>query len=74
MIPLIFGIGLIIYILSVLFLCVIYGDRGVDLSPIAVLVMFLPLVNTIAMVISFNDVKSDFMEFMHDLRGNKKKI
>ena len=74
MIPLAFGIGLIIYLLSAVILGVVYGYRNIDPSPIAILVLLLPLVNTIAVAISFNGVKGEFMKFVHDLRGNNKKI
>ena len=75
MIPLILGIGLIIYLLTVVILVVTYAYRDIDPSPIAVLVLLLPLVNTIAVVISFNgakgEFKSKFTKFIRELRGHK---
>ena len=71
MIPLTFGIGLIIYLLSVLILAVTYAYRNIEPSPIAVLVLLLPLVNTIAVVISFNGAKGGFTKFIRELRGHK---
>ena len=68
MIPLIFWIGLGIYSLSTLILGAIYGHRDIEPSPIAMLVLILPLVNTIAVTIYFS---GELIKFVHDLMGKQ---
>lgn len=69
MIPLIFGIGLVIYILSILALCVIYGSRGIEPSGISILVLVLPLVNTIVLIMALTTYESEIETFKRKLLG-----
>ena len=69
MIPLIFGIGLVIYLLSVVTLAFTYGDRGVETSGISILVLLLPLVNTIVSITALIIDKSEIENFKRKLWG-----
>lgn len=69
MIPQIFGIGLVIYLLSVVVLGFIYGDRGVETSGISILVLLLPLVNTIVLITALIINKSEIETFKRKLLG-----
>ena len=65
-----FGIGLGIYLLSVLVLGAIYGERNVEPSAISMLVLILPLVNTIALIMALTTTnKSDVETFKSKLWG-----
>lgn len=70
MISLIFGIGLVIYLLSALVLCVIYGYRSVEPSGISILVLILPLVNTLVLIMALTTTnKSEVETFKRKLWG-----
>lgn len=70
MIPLTFGIGLVIYLLSAIVLGAIYGDRDVEPSGISILVLILPLVNTIALIMALTTTNtSDVENFKRKLLG-----
>lgn len=70
MIPLIFGIGFVIYLLSIAALCFIYGDRDVEPSGISILVLILPLVNTVVLIMTLTTTnKSDVETFKRKLWG-----
>lgn len=69
MIPLMFGIGLVIYILSILALCVIYEARDIEPSGISILVLILPFVNTIVLIMALTANKNEIETFKRKLLG-----
>ena len=72
MIPLIFGIGLVIYLLSVFVLAVTYAYKNIEPSPISVIVLILPLVNTIALIMALTAInKGEVETFKRKLWGKR---
>ncbi len=70
MISLIFGIGLVIYLLSILVLSVVYANRDVNPSGISILALILPLVNTVVLIMALaSTYKSDVEIFKRKLWG-----